>query len=337
MASENLVLDMLNMNLRNSEASPFVAIFMVTYNHDKYIAQAIESVLVQKTTFPYLLVIGEDFSTDRTLNICKKFQSDYPNKILLKENTRNVGAMENALAVYKECIASKAKYVALLEGDDYWTDEYKLQKQIDLLENHSNLVGCFSDTLCIDNKGEFICDAIQNEYKRQITIQELSTFWIPTASVCFRSAILEYAVGKKEYLKVHNGDMYLYFISLQFGNFGYVPTAPCVYRQHQGGTWSQLKQINQYRKNLESDFIILDSLQINFKHHLITRIENNLSWQLSYLRSNEHISQIWSFFGSNFRKLLSRGLFKTTWNLLMRILPVFLYRIGARTKRLLYS
>jgi glycosyltransferase involved in cell wall biosynthesis len=108
-----------------------VSVWMITYNHDLYIAQAIEGVLEQKTNFPFELVIGEDCSTDRTREIVLEYQKKYPDIIRVITSDRNVGAMKNGDRTSKAC---QGKYLALCEGDDYWIDPYKLQTQVDFLE-----------------------------------------------------------------------------------------------------------------------------------------------------------------------------------------------------------
>lgn len=107
-------------------------IIMPTYNHEKYISQAIESVLMQECSFEYRLIIGEDCSTDRTLEICQRFADANPDRILLIKQASNSGMANNYKALFK---ASTAKYIAILEGDDYWTDKHKLQKQVQILES----------------------------------------------------------------------------------------------------------------------------------------------------------------------------------------------------------
>lgn len=119
-----------------------VAVFMVTYNHEDYIEQAIKSVLNQETSFKFHLFIGEDCSTDNTLNICQKYARTYPDRITLFSNEYNIGAIQNAQKIYKACCESNAKYIAMLEGDDYWTHPHKLQKQVDFLESNSDYAIC---------------------------------------------------------------------------------------------------------------------------------------------------------------------------------------------------
>jgi glycosyltransferase involved in cell wall biosynthesis len=113
--------------------APLVSIKMITYNHAPYIAQAIEGVLQQKTTFPFELVIGEDCSTDGTREIVFEYQKKYPNIIRVITSEKNVGMKRNGLRVLKAC---HGKYIAFCEGDDYWQHPLKLQKQADYLENH---------------------------------------------------------------------------------------------------------------------------------------------------------------------------------------------------------
>jgi glycosyltransferase involved in cell wall biosynthesis len=108
-----------------------VDVFMATYNHEKYIRQAIESFLNQKTDFKMRLIIGEDFSTDNTAEIVKEYASRFPDKIAPLINNRNMGMTDNSVQILNAC---HAPYFAMLEGDDFWTDPLKLQKQVDFLE-----------------------------------------------------------------------------------------------------------------------------------------------------------------------------------------------------------
>ena len=114
-----------------------VSVFMLAYNHEKYIAEAIDSVLMQKTDFDFDIVIGEDCSTDATRRIVLEDAQKYPNKIKPILHNVNVGAMLNQRYVLEACTG---KYVAMCEGDDYWTDPFKLQKQVDFLEANKEYV-----------------------------------------------------------------------------------------------------------------------------------------------------------------------------------------------------
>lgn len=112
---------------------PLVSVHMLTYNHESYIAQAIEGVLMQKTDFPFELVIGEDCSTDRTREIVLEYRKKHPEIVRVITSARNVGPSANELRTDKAC---RGKYIAYCEGDDYWHHPLKLQKQADYLEVH---------------------------------------------------------------------------------------------------------------------------------------------------------------------------------------------------------
>jgi len=119
-----------------------VAICMITYNHSKFITQAIEGVLMQKTNFSYHLYIGEDCSTDNTRQICLEYKKKYPDLITLLLPEKNLGVIKNCEQTLQAC---EGKYIAFCEGDDYWTDSYKLQKQVDLMESNSEYGLCYTD------------------------------------------------------------------------------------------------------------------------------------------------------------------------------------------------
>src|SRR5664280_1048957 len=114
-----------------------VSVNMITYNHESYIVKAIEGVLKQKCNFKIELIIGEDCSTDNTAEIVKIYAQKYPEIIKARCNVLNMGMMTNAVKNLSECAG---KYVAICEGDDYWTDPYKLQKQVDFLEANTDFV-----------------------------------------------------------------------------------------------------------------------------------------------------------------------------------------------------
>lgn len=131
--------------------SPLVSISMLTYNHEKYIQQAIESVLMQRVNFPYQLVVGEDASTDKTREIVLSYVERFPERFSLVFHDRNVGMEKNVLSVRPFLTG---KYIACLEGDDYWTDPDKLQRQVDFLETHPEYIGTSHDVLDVDENGE---------------------------------------------------------------------------------------------------------------------------------------------------------------------------------------
>ncbi len=129
---------------------PFVSVHMITYNHESYIRQAIEGVMMQQTDFEFELVIGEDCSQDKTREICFEYQKRYPDKIRVlwwHENVSQLGG--NGGRVTARC---RGEFIAFCEGDDYWTDPLKLQKQVDVMRQHPEVGLCFAKAQCLWQK-----------------------------------------------------------------------------------------------------------------------------------------------------------------------------------------
>jgi len=120
-------------------ANPVVSISCATYNHEKYINEALDGFLMQETDFPFEIVIGEDCSTDKTIKIIQQYKEEYPNIINLIAWPKNVGALKNWMTVLDAC---KGKYIANCEGDDYWISPFKLQKQVEVFESNSDCILC---------------------------------------------------------------------------------------------------------------------------------------------------------------------------------------------------
>ncbi len=127
-----------------------LSVIMTTYNHERYIAEAIESVLRQQTSFGVEIVVGEDCSTDRTLAVVRDYERMYPDCIRVVTSSENVGWREN----YRRTIAAaRGKYIALLDGDDYFTHRKKLQLQVDMLEQNPDVGMCYTRSERRDEAG----------------------------------------------------------------------------------------------------------------------------------------------------------------------------------------
>lgn len=216
--------------------TPLIAIWMVTYNHEAFIEQAIESVMIQETNFEYKLFIGEDCSTDSTREICKKLKEKYPDKIELFLNDKNLGANKNAKLIFKVSFDSGAKYIALLEGDDYWTDPLKLQKQADFLEENPDYVLSFHQVDILKSNGEIVEDFITKVPENHETIETLARLgnYIHTPSVVFRNVIKEFP---SEFEQSPIGDYFLYMLLAEHGKLNYLEEKMGVYRDDVG-IWS---------------------------------------------------------------------------------------------------
>ena len=131
---------------------PLVTVRTSAYQHESYIKQCIEGVLMQKTTFQVEYIIGEDYSTDSTRNIVFDYAKKYPDLIRVITADYNVGMKANGLRCIKH---SRGKYMAMCEGDDYWTDPFKLQKQVDFLEQNPDYVLSFHNTIGFFTENDF--------------------------------------------------------------------------------------------------------------------------------------------------------------------------------------
>lgn len=211
-----------------------VSICMITYNHQRYIAQAINGIIMQKTNFNYELIIGEDCSTDNTRNICLEFQKANPKKIQLILNESNLGMYPNFINTLAAC---NSKYIAFCEGDDYWIDPYKLQKQVDFLEKNSQYAMCFHNAfeLINENKNMNLFSSIED---KDYVGQEILKDWlIPSASVLFRQNIINEPIFKKVFSssKIVYLDILLFLIAAEHGKIYGMKEPMAVYRRHSDG------------------------------------------------------------------------------------------------------
>ncbi len=120
-------------------SDPKLSVVFITYNHEPFIRKALDGVLMQETDFDFKIVVGEDCSTDNTRAILLEYKEKYPEKIKLLFREKNLGCP--TLNVYQTAMECRGEYLAFLEGDDYWTDPHKLQKQVDFLESHPDYMG----------------------------------------------------------------------------------------------------------------------------------------------------------------------------------------------------
>jgi glycosyltransferase involved in cell wall biosynthesis len=234
-----------------------VAVYMITYNHEDYIAQAVESIMMQQTNFEFKLFIGEDCSTDKTAEICSSLKQKYPDKIELVLQKNNIGATNNAQQIFKLCFDSDAQYIAMLEGDDYWTDPLKLQKQVDFLDANQEYVLCFHEVVILKSDGKFVKDFLTNVPENHETIEDLAVSWnyIHTPSVVFRNVITDLPY---EYQMTPIGDFFLYMMLAEKGKLKYIKQDMATYR-YGVGMFSGDSGIKHIKSNL-----ILFSLLVSY-------------------------------------------------------------------------
>jgi len=225
----------------SNNLKPKVSVCIQTFQHVNFIKECLDGILMQQTNFDFEILLGEDASTDGTREICMGYAKKYSDKIRLflhhRENNINInGSPTGRFNFLYNLYTAKGKYIALCEGDDYWTDPYKLQKQVDFLEANSEYAGCFHYTQQVFTKHPDKQGRIYGKHGNQLdftaedTIARLSPWH--TSSFIFRNEAFE----KPDWLyNVVSGDMALFSIVAKSGNIKCIPEIMSVYQKHDGG------------------------------------------------------------------------------------------------------
>lgn len=242
-----------------------VSVAIITYNQERFIAQAVESAINQQTNFDFEIVIGEDCSTDNTRVNLMKLQTKYPSKIRLLLNEKKIGMNRNLVRVLDN---SDGQYIALLEGDDYWTDSNKLQKQADYLDSHNGSAISFHDVYKLMDSGNYESWQTPKQKKGSYRLEDLLRGnFIPTCSVMFRSGLFD--DFPNWYYQTPMGDWPLHVLNAHHGDIGYIDENMAVYRLHATSNWSSNSRI-RIRQNtltaaklIKGDLVAEHSLLLN--------------------------------------------------------------------------
>ncbi len=220
-----------------------ISVMVTTYNHEKYIASALDSVLMQKGAFELEIIVGDDFSTDSTPSILKEYEKQHPGLMKILPSKSNIGVTRNI----QRCIGQyTGDYVAFIEGDDYWTREDKLFNQMQFLEDHPECAFCFNAiTLLYEGDGFSIPHPTQVKFMRKrkylLTTSELIYYnFIGNFSCCmYRKEILERL--PPDLFDMFVVDWMFNIYCSQFGKIGFLYDIMSVYRIHEGSLWSSQK------------------------------------------------------------------------------------------------
>lgn len=230
-----------------SSNSPTVSIICPTYNHEKFIAQALEGFVTQKTNFPFEIIVHDDASTDRTADIVKEYEAKYPHLFANIYQTENQFSKEIGIIARITFAAARGKYIAICEGDDYWVDTKKLQKQVDFLDSNPDFAICFHKVKVKHENDEaknYISNPIQKETS---TFEDLANEnFIHTLSCLFRNHLFEKFPDWLAHSPI--GDYPLHLLNAQHGKIKFFEDVMGVYRVHQSGEWSLKSQKYQHEK-----------------------------------------------------------------------------------------
>lgn len=234
-----------------------VTVCVQAYEHENHIKQCLNSILMQKTNFNFEISLGEDDSKDNTREICIEYAKRFPEKIKLFLHSRANNIVINSSPTGRfnfmtNVFSSKAKYIAFCEGDDYWTDPYKLQKQVDFLEQNTGFVLCSGNAVKLEHKsnknvGKY-CHWNENKVFKQKDV--ISNYYGPALTMLFRNVITEFP---DFFFEVIGADRMLYFILSTRGKFYFFKDTFGVYRIHDGGISSVNSKNSEVRLKWEEN------------------------------------------------------------------------------------
>lgn len=252
-----------------TEKGPIVSVLCPSYNHEPYLRQALDSILMQKTDFPFEVLVGEDSSPDGSREILREYETRYPAFFQMFYRDTNMGATANGYDLLMRC---QGQYVITLETDDYWTDPCKLQKQVDFLDAHPEYIGCAHDCKTVDESGDVVslsCWSIPDQGER-FTLQDFLQygFAFQTASFMYRNPFQDggdYSILYKAHPLV--GDLTLLSILLQRGDVYLLPDCMSVYRRiiKKGGTSAASQSAANKAASLKSSMEQLVTLEVYFQ------------------------------------------------------------------------
>lgn len=272
------------------ENKPLVSICCTTYNHEKFIAQAIEGFLLQQTDFEFEIVIGEDCSTDSTAQIIKEYELKYPNKFRVYYNSPNIGVTPNWKQTLNAC---KGEFIAICEGDDYWTNPHKLSKQVSFLQNNPDFTVCFHCPIIYDElTNQFTEDSRVKELPDITTIDDLALAnYIHSNTVVYRN--------NKEVLLQFNeidtpiADFVFSMLNAKYGKIMKLDDAMAVYRIHNGGVWSGIA----IEKRTAQSVTMLESMLPYFTQEIQEKILKQKAFILfelfiNFMQNNEFLKSL---------------------------------------------
>jgi glycosyltransferase involved in cell wall biosynthesis len=259
---------------------PMVSVIMITYGHESFIEQAINGVLMQECDFEVELIIGNDCSPDKTDEVIKKIKKNHPKSSWLKyiKHDKNIGAMSNFIYVMNE---ARGKYIALCEGDDYWTDPQKLQKQVDFLENYDEYVLSFTKSMELFHDKIIPIETVYPENIELLNFQKLLYYdwFIRTGTIVFRKNKLDINfLSKLQY----SADYFLQLLLINQGKFHFLGEITSVYRHHLGGISNSTVDLFLERRVWFCDNLQLLNDHSDYEHNKII-IENIKKIELDIL------------------------------------------------------
>jgi glycosyltransferase involved in cell wall biosynthesis len=244
-----------------SNQLPLVSVICPTYNHEKFISQALNGFVIQQTTFPFEIIVHDDASTDGTVNIVKEYEAKYPHFFANIYQTENQLSKDIASVTKITFAAARGKYIAICEGDDYWKDPDKLQKQIDFLEQNDTYTACCSNVFELRGTDEIKIEG----GKKTIQYRDLARGnCIYTNTVVFRNIISI----PDWFSKCTMCDWILWLLLSKKGDIYQFPEQMAVYRMHNSGIWVAKGKEKNLKDLISVYEILLENVEIEFRKPL---------------------------------------------------------------------
>jgi glycosyltransferase involved in cell wall biosynthesis len=250
-----------------------VSVLLVTYNHENYIRQSVQSVLDQRGVADIEILVSDDCSTDRTPQILSEIQTQFAGRLRVLNTGKNIGSTRNYFDALPKC---SGEYIALLDGDDFWTSPEKIVRQAEYLDTNQDCAICFHNANVIYEDGEHEPhEYVKNRQpeKRGLPDLLLSNF-MPTCSVMFRNRLFGETPTWVYDLKM--GDYPLHVLNAQFGQIGYIDEIMATYRVNSGGIWAK----SGFEQQVIADLELYEALSgyLDDGHHEVLQMTTHKRW-----------------------------------------------------------
>ena len=231
-----------------------VSILMITYNHEKYVCKALEGVLNQMCDFDFEVVLANDNSTDNSDLLIKEYVSNHPKGFRVKysNHEKNKGMYDNFIWAAKQC---RGKYIATCEGDDYWTDPLKLQKQVDFLEANPDYEVCFTNIRMVDENDVITKEALITDNRKTDYIKKDLPIWAPTLTRVYKNR------NFNNLPKAPGMDTAMLLWQSQYGKIKFLNEVTGTYRVHEGGIYSSHSEAKRKEQILLTNLACLNLIE----------------------------------------------------------------------------
>ncbi len=282
-----------------------VSVVTLVYNHAPYLRQCLDGFIMQQCNFEFEVLINDDASTDGSAEIIREYEEKYPDIIKPIYQTENQYSKGGRVNVRFNFPRAKGKYIAMCEGDDFWTDPLKLQKQVDFLEQAPDFVLSFHNTGTVDEHGKILLESRLNyDSDRDFEPAYINMIHIPTLSMVFRN----HCIDPEKFPKVFNGDIFLVGLLSKFGKARYQHFNGANYRKHAGGVYSSSHSLKRHKDSLKSRELLLtflpSDLQLSVRRRMNNFYSNLLNELLAQKKIKEFVKYQWQFL-QNCRKQMN--------------------------------